>query len=185
MGYPNINMKVILFLLLAIAASSGCETEQPGQLNEGEAFPIAALKELKAIDGANPDYNNKTLVINFWASWCSPCRKEMPDLQELSDSMDKSQFAIIGISVDNDINLMKEFILQNNIQFSNYQDVNQQLSRHRLGIRAYPETFIISPQGIIIKRILGEQRWNSKAMRKLLHAIHKGAKHRPGGWAFG
>lgn len=185
MRNPINNILTMLLLLIPIAFCTGCEKERLGQLNEGDAFPIEALSELKTIDGRHIDYDSKTLVINFWASWCTPCRKEMPDLQQLSNTMDKSQFAIIGISVDSDINLMKEFLLQNGIRFSNYQDINQQLSLYRLGIRAYPETFIISPKGITIKRILGEQRWNSKAMQEWLRAIHKGEEHRPGGWAFG
>lgn len=184
MHYLINNWLVRLILLIPFAICTSCDKEQVGQLEEGQAFPIAALSVLKTIDGQQFSYKNKTLVINFWATWCPPCRKEMPDLQQLSNTMDMNQFAIIGISVDSDINLIKEFLLQNEIKFSNYQDDDQKLSRDSLGIRAYPETFIISPKGITIKRILGEQRWNSKAMREWLHAIHKGEKYRPGGWAF-
>ena len=130
---------------------------------------MAVLNQAMSLDGTRPDLADKTLLVNFWATWCAPCRREMPDLQRLSDALDRSRFAVIGVSVDADTNLAREFLLRHQIRFANLQDVNQEISSRLLGIKAFPETFIVAPDGVIIKRITGEQIWNEQVFTKLLY----------------
>ena len=84
----------------------------------------------------------------------------MPDLQQFNDSLDKERYAVIGISVDDDINLVREFLLQHKIRFPIFQDTDLRLATELLGIETYPDTFIVSPQGTITKRISGIIRWD-------------------------
>ena len=162
--------QLILMLLIGIMAYglSGCTDKKQNNANTGEAFPLLVLNQLKSLNGPDTDFSNKTLLINFWATWCTPCRKEMPDLQKLSEALDQSQFAVIGISVDTDTNLVKEFLIQHRIRFANYQDDNFQIATQLLGIEAFPETFVVSPTGTILKRISGEQFWNENFFKSLL-----------------
>ena len=173
MSVNSLYKPVTLICLLAVLLSS-CEKITTGEPGRGDMFPRSALSELMSDAVNQPKLEGKTLVVNFWATWCPPCRKEMPELQRLSDAMDKNRFMVIGVSVDEDKNLMREFLLQQKILFVNYHDVEQHLARDLLKVRAYPETFIISPQGIIIRRIVGAQSWNSKAVHSLLESVHKG-----------
>lgn len=163
-----------LVCALTIVLLSACDERGNGKLGVGDLFPLDSLAELALQSDRNLDLKAKTLVVNFWATWCTPCRKEMPELQRLSDSMDKSRFSVIGVSVDEDKNLVREFLLQQEIHFANYLDTEQRLAKDLLDIRAFPETFIISPGGIIIRRIVGEQLWDSKAVHVLLESIHHG-----------
>ena len=162
--------RLLLILLIGIMAYGlpGCTDKKQNNANIGEAFPLLVLNQLKSINGTNTDFSNKTLLINFWATWCTPCRKEMPDLQKLSETLDQSQFAVIGISVDTDTNLVKEFLIQHRIRFANYQDDNFQIATQLLGIEAFPETFVVSPTGTILKRISGEQFWDENFFKSLL-----------------
>ena len=162
--------RLLLILLIGIMAYGlpGCTDKKQNNANIGEAFPLLVLNQLKSINGTNTDFSNKTLLINFWATWCTPCRKEMPDLQKLSETLDQSQFAVIGISVDTDTNLVKEFLILHRIRFANYQDDNFQIATQLLGIEAFPETFVVSPTGTILKRISGEQFWDEKFFKNLL-----------------
>ena len=162
--------RLFLILLIGIMAYglTGCTDKKQNNANIGEAFPLLVLNQLKSINGTNTDFSNKTLLINFWATWCTPCRKEMPDLQKLSDTLDQGQFAVIGISVDTDTNLVKEFLIQHGIRFANYQDDNFQVATQLLGIEAFPETFVVSPTGTILKRISGEQFWDEIFFKSLL-----------------
>ena len=136
----------------------------------GEIFPLSALDQITTIGGDEIDFKGKTLLINFWATWCAPCRSEMPDLQKLSDSLDAEHFAVIGISVDNDSNLIREFLLQYKINFRNFQDENFRLASQQLGIKTYPETFIVSPRGIITRRISEAISKDQNIMKQLLEA---------------
>ena len=162
--------RLLLILLIGIMAYGlpGCTDKKQNNANIGEAFPLLVLNQLKSINATNTDFSNKTLLINFWATWCTPCRKEMPDLQKLSETLDQSQFAVIGISVDTDTNLVKEFLILHRIRFANYQDDNFQIATQLLGIEAFPETFVVSPTGTILKRISGEQFWDEKFFKSLL-----------------
>ena len=162
--------RLLLILLIGVMAYGlpGCTDKKQNNANIGEVFPLLVLNQLKSINGTNTDFSNKTLLINFWATWCTPCRKEMPDLQKLSETLDQSQFAVIGISVDTDTNLVKEFLIQHRIRFANYQDDNFQIATQLLGIEAFPETFVVSPTGTILKRISGEQFWDENFFKSLL-----------------
>ncbi len=143
----------MLCIGLLVQGLAGCNDAAKQFPVAGEIFPLSALDQLTSISGAEIDIKGKTLLINFWATWCAPCRSEMPVLQKLSDSLDADRFAVVGVSVDEDSNLIREFMLQYKIRFRNFQDDNFRLAAELLGITSYPETFIVSPQGIITRRI--------------------------------
>jgi thiol-disulfide isomerase/thioredoxin len=161
-------LSVMLCIGIIAQGFVGCTDKKQSYPEAGEAFPLTVLNQLKKVDDNNIDLKNKTLLINLWATWCAPCRREMPDLQKLSEKLDQTKFAVIGISVDDDINLVKEFLLQYKIGFSNFQDENLAIAAKQLGIDAYPETFIISPTGITLMRISGEQSWDEDFFMNLL-----------------
>ena len=77
----------------------------------------------------------------------------MPYLQQLSEQLDSSRFAVIGVSVDDDANLVREFMLQYRIRFPNFQDAGGQLAGDRLMLTSYPQTIIVSPRGVVTGRI--------------------------------
>lgn len=163
-----------IFWALMILMVSSCDKAQKTSYLQGDPFPMKILTSLISDNQSGHDLSAKTLVINFWATWCEPCREEMASLQQLSDAMDKKHFKVIGVSVDDDSNLMREFLYQNKISFDNYLDIGKVLSSSSLSIGAFPETFIVSPQGIIIRRIAGQQNWNSESVRILLESIQRG-----------
>ncbi len=164
--YRSINSVLFIVLLVFITLlTSACNKTQ---YNAGDVFPIETLQQLITAGNKPVDINGKILIINFWATWCHPCREEMPSLQKLSNSLDKTKFQVIAISIDDDKNLMQEFLIQNSITFNNYHDPKKILTQQQLNIQAYPETIIVAPDGIIIKRVSGEQSWNKQYLKTLL-----------------
>lgn len=172
----RINYTVLLCSVLLILILSACDRSKQQSHAAGDRFPLTDLSRLLSVADSRHDFSGKTLVINFWATWCAPCREEMATLQQLSDGIDKKHFLVLGVSVDEDSNLMREFLYQHNIKFANYLDKDKSLAQNILGIRAYPETFIVSPQGVIVHRIAGQQDWNSPSIHSLLQSIHGGEK---------
>jgi len=165
-GYTS-KLLCIGLLLQGLAGCSDNNAKLPGV---GQPFPMSVLKQLENVRGEKVDFSNKTLLINFWATWCTPCRSEMPDLQRLVDSLDSERFAVIGISVDDDINLVREFLLQHKIRFPIFQDADLRLAADLLGIETYPDTFIVSPQGTITKRINGIIRWDQNNIESVFES---------------
>lgn len=95
----------------------------------------------------------------------------MPDLQGLSDSFGRSRFSVIEIPVDEDNHLMQEHLLQQKIELENYHDVNQTLAKDFLQTQAFPETFIVSADGMIVHRIAGKKSSDSAEVHRLLETI--------------
>lgn len=137
---------------LILQSLTACEQARD-TAGAGENFPLQALESLPLLGDARPDLAGKTLLINFWATWCAPCREEMPLLQQLSDRLDPARYAVIGVAVDEDANLVREFLLQFEIRFTNFQDATGDLATTRLGLATFPQTFVVSPQGVITRRI--------------------------------
>ena len=171
--HRNGRLTKILCIGLLVQGLSGCSDTVKQSPVAGEIFPLSALDQITSISGDEIDIKGKILLINFWATWCAPCRSEMPELQKLSDSLDAGRFAVIGVSVDEDSNLIREFLLQYKIKFRNFQDDNFRLASEQLGIKTYPETFIVSPQGIITRRLSEVIRWDQNITRQLLEADDK------------
>lgn len=144
-------VQLSLLLILTACADKTQQAAQPG-----DAFPLSALNQSRNLQQKNVDLANRKLLINFWATWCLPCRQEMPFLQALSETLDPQQYTVIGVSVDDDSNLVKEFLLEYNIQYPNFLDENGQIATNQLDIKAFPETLLISSEGIILDRITGK-----------------------------
>jgi thiol-disulfide isomerase/thioredoxin len=102
------------------------------------------------------DYRGKIVILDFWATWCGPCRRSIPDLIEISNEY-KDKIAVIGVSVDRDTRPdVVPFIKNMGI---NYPIVygNGKVYDSYGGIQAIPTAFVISPQGKIVKRFVGLQ----------------------------
>ena len=158
-----------LLLLGVIGAIGACsESPAPGAAS-GTAFPVLPLASLaggtvlslEALPG-------RALVINFWATWCEPCRKEMPSLERLHLQADPEKLAVLGVSVDTDLHLAREFLLQYKLTFANYTDGDQKLARGALNVQAFPVTFLVAPDGTIKARITGVRDWGSTDTLRML-----------------
>lgn len=134
----------------------------------GDAFPLSELNQNRHLLQKNLNLAGKKLVINFWATWCRPCREEMPYLQQLSESLDDHEYAIIGISVDDDINLVKEFLLHYGISYPNYLDLDKSLATEKFGVIAFPETILVSSENIIVDRITGQLSPQNSQLQQFL-----------------
>ena len=145
-------LRHFLMAPLLLFALSACDGE-PATSDIGQRFPLASIEAVSPLVSVSAELRDKALLVNFWATWCEPCRREMPELQALAESLDPDHFAVVGVSIDEDANLAREFLLEFGIDFANLHDPGQLLARDRLGIVAYPQTFLVSPDGVIVDRI--------------------------------
>jgi thiol-disulfide isomerase/thioredoxin len=120
------------------------------------------------------------LIINFWATWCEPCRDEMPSLERLSHRLAAHGVRVIGITVDNDLNLAAEFVRTRRLTFSIYADADKKQFQSLLRVKSLPETVLVTAEGVIAARVAGARDWNgAEADRLLEHALklRLAAKH--------
>ncbi|MBI5752281.1 MAG: TlpA family protein disulfide reductase [Hydrogenophilales bacterium] len=154
------------------------------EVAEDQPFPELILTGLDGAPASTQAFRGKLLVLNVWATWCPPCRKEMPSLEQLSKTVGGGRIAVVGMSIDGDAKMVREFLTQNDITFRNFIDSDKKIAG-ALGVRAYPETFLIAPDGKLVRKIMGEQNWSSPAMLQVLEDAYQGRRSQAGGWAYG
>lgn len=178
-GYGRREAVTLCLLVGALAACGPAPAPVMQPVAEGRPFPASLLALLPDSGDAGRALQGKMLILNLWATWCPPCRKEMPDLERLSKTLDPDRFVVIGLSVDADTLLASEFLLQNGITFANYFDQTGAVARS-LGLLAYPQTFVIAPNRMLVKQIQGYQAWNAPSMHDMLEGLYQ-ASLRTGG----
>ncbi len=146
---------------LALAALPACRDEGPRTLARGERFPTLALPGLDGRTIALPQ--GPALLINFWATWCGPCRREMPSLQRLSARFRPQDLQVIGISLDDEVNLVKEFQLRYRLSFPLLQGAGR-LLRAGLHIPVLPYTYLLTREHRVALAVAGAKEWDEKEM---------------------
>jgi peroxiredoxin len=168
-----VSTMLVLALLVSFGLSSCNSNEQPTTANTGSGAPAkpnvpgitlppnVLEAELRSANG-NPiklsDYSGKVLVLNLWATWCGPCRLEIPELVKLHQEFQAQGLEIVGLSTENpdtSAQAVREFVQAFKMDYAVgwvTQDVAATLMR---GTGSIPQSFIIARDGRIVKRFIG------------------------------
>ena len=126
--------------------------------------------------GTLADYRGKVVLVNFWATWCAPCRKEMPGLQALQDEFGGDRFQVVTIAAGrNSPDGIKRFFDEAGVtSLPRHQDPKQALAR-QMGVMGLPITVLLDAQGNEIARLIGDADWTSDSARAILRELVSGA----------
>src|SRR3954470_6853388 len=116
------------------------------------------------------DYRGKTVLVNFWATWCAPCRAEMPSMERLRREMDGRPFVILAVNVGEGPRLAREFAEQLSLEFPILLDRQSRVAR-AWRVRLLPASYIVGPDGTIRYSVLGEVDWASAEVRRYLNTL--------------
>lgn len=159
-------------VLAALLAVAGCGD----QAKEEAALP-APLPELvvERLDGGgserSTDWRGKVLVLNIWATYCAPCRHELPSLQRLADGLDPARYAVIGVSIDDNPLLVREYLRTRKVTFARHIDRGGVATRERLAIKVVPTTLVIDTAGQVVWSHAGDKVWDDPAVVDQLRRI--------------
>lgn len=120
------------------------------------------------------ELKGRVVVINFWATWCAPCKEEMPSLQALYTS-DPIKPLVIGINVKESGSTVRRFLQAQQLTFPLVLDPQGEITR-RWGVRVYPTTVLIGPDGQARWRVVGEVDWSGDEVASWLSDLQKPAK---------
>lgn len=137
---------------------------KPFEVEYPEESFIAPSFDLPALSGGKiriADYRGKVVFINFWATWCSTCKVEMPSMQKLYDRYKNKGFEMLTISVDKDRSLVQPFMDQYNLTFPVLLDPESAVAKKQYRTTGVPETFIVNRSGIIVHKAIGPRDWAS------------------------
>lgn len=129
--------------------------------------PAFSLPDLSGKQISSAGFQGRVMLINFWASWCGPCREEMPDLSQLHLKFKDKGLTIIGISIDSEQSAVKQFVDMAKPLFPILLDPEMKI-HDAYKVYTYPTTFLVDRKGIIRHYWLGSQEWNGKQFEKIL-----------------
>ncbi|MEK9629706.1 MAG: TlpA disulfide reductase family protein [Nitrospinota bacterium] len=129
------------------------------QIEEGVDAPNFTLKNLEGKEVSLRDFRGKYVLVNFWATWCGPCKIEMPSLETLYQRFKNKNFVLLAVSNDMyGATIVKPFVRAHKLNFPVLLD--QRLKASNLfGVVSLPTTFMIDPKGKIIGALYGAEDW--------------------------
>ena len=173
--------RLLLLLIVIIFAAaggwylSGPEKKSTGYnlLTVGSTAPDFQLVDTKGEVRSLSSERGKVVLVNFWATWCPPCKAEMPSMEELYRNYGSGKFEILAINVDDaGPAVVSGFLQENPHTFPILFDSEFQ-ARTLYGVSRFPETFIVDKNGIITNRIVGAIDWTSPQMLSYLNSLLK------------
>jgi thiol-disulfide isomerase/thioredoxin len=134
--------------------------------------PIAAF-DLKALNGGSlrsADLAGKVVLLNFWATWCGPCKEEMPSLARLQTRFDPARVRVVTVTADMYPQGIKQFLDHLHIGLPVAFDENEELTR-RFMVRGLPTTVVIGRNGHVVGRAVGPRAWDGPDSVALVRQI--------------
>jgi thiol-disulfide isomerase/thioredoxin len=142
----------------------------------GDVLPNVVMAGLNGPHKLLSTYRGRPLIINVWANWCSPCRKEAASLERLAWSEAGSRYTVIGISTDDDRNAALQWLRQSNATISHYIDSGPRWTlEHMLGASTIPVTVLVDAKGRVVARFRGARDWDSAESIQLIERAFAGA----------
>lgn len=160
------------------ARTAGADAEAVRQAMADLGFEPAKKEarvdfELAAIDGTPrtlDDYAGSYVLLNFWATWCAPCRIEMPALERLHQHLADRGLRVVGVDLGEAPADVERFVAETGITFEIV--IDDDLSTSRVyAARSLPMTYILDPEGTIVARAIGVRDWDSQEMRAMFAAL--------------
>ena len=162
----------IVMLMITAAVITKAETDLPFGIRAYTAKPAPRL-QLETIDGEAADpqtMQDKWVFVHFWASWCGPCRKEMPAIEKLTRLLAHDRLSIVMVNVAEDEDTVFSFLAEVSPALESYMDRDGQVTE-AWQPRGLPATYLVDPQGNIRYQALGGREWNQPEYLDFLKQI--------------
>ena len=169
-------LRRIASVMLAAAAIVPSTVVATGTLSPGDGNPAPALV-LRDLDGREvrlDGFRGRTVLVNFWATWCAPCVAEMPSLTRLRRLLVEQGFEVLGVNLQENAARIRPFAERLGIDFPILRDHDGAV-RATWGVRVYPTTFVVGPDQRIALVALGEIDWDRPEIVARVRAIMAGS----------
>jgi thiol-disulfide isomerase/thioredoxin len=137
-----------------------------------EALPEATFQDATGKERTLADWRGKVVLVNLWATWCLPCRKEMPSLDRLQKELGSDKFEVVAVSVDRKgLDASKKFLDETQVKdLGLYVDASARLTS-TFKVVGLPATLLIDVQGRELGRLLGPAEWDSGDAKRLIRSV--------------
>ncbi len=132
--------------------------------------PPLTLKDLNGRTHTLADYRGKVVLINFWATWCEPCREEMPAMRTLRERLAGQPFEVLVVNHGESATRVREFLARERLELLALLDPNQDAAR-AWRVRVLPGSFLVDAEGRVRYSVIGEFDWASEEAMKTVRAL--------------
>lgn len=142
------------------------------KFEEPVVAPDFTLKDLKGTQVTLKNFKGRVVFLNFWATWCPPCRREMPSMERLYKQLKDRDFTMLAVDMQESEKRVRAFISEFSLSFPVLLDLNGDISS-LYGIVGLPTTYIIDREGKIIGKAVGPRDWSSQESKQLFQSLLK------------
>ena len=169
------SLLLLLAFLLALAWPVCAGTDLPRGLrlqapSESVDAPAFSLPDLTGKKIQLKDYRGKLVFLNFFATWCGPCREEMPGMERLFRAYRDRGLVVLAVNMQQSAKTVRPFVQELKLSFPSLLDAEGSVS-HDYGIRALPVSFLVGRDGTILWRAMGGREWDTPEMRNYIGQV--------------
>jgi len=181
-----LHLRLLRLIVLYTALSFGANAAAAADLNalkDGDMkklvvyeapldLPELGFTEEAGAEKSLADYRGKVVLLNFWATWCAPCRAEMPELAALQNALGGAEFQVVTLATGrNPPPKIDRFFSEIGVtNLPKYRDEKQMLAR-AMGVAGLPVTVLIDRDGREVARLIGEAAWNAPEAQAVIRAL--------------
>ena len=170
---------IIVFLMVAMVGIGGAAAQdilpvaKYKVIKLGELAPDFQLQDLNGRLVTLSELRGKVVLLNFWATWCGPCRVEMPAMEHLYQTFSRKDFEILAVSTDaQGVAITRPFQQENRLTFPILHDTDYRIGLI-YGARSLPMTFMVDRQGVVRHQIFGARDWGASEAQQLVRMLMK------------
>ncbi len=158
-----------IILLLSVLVLAGCNDSTTAQQVSaggvvGNMAPDFTLTDMQGQQVSLSQLRGKVVLLNFWATWCPPCREEMPSMEQLHREFGSKGLVILAVNVEkNGRQVVEQFLQRTPYSFPILID-DKNVAQNTYGVFRFPESFLIDRNGVITEKIIGGRDWLSRSM---------------------
>ena len=172
--------RIVVYCLILTAAAllmAGCKKKEEAagvaEVRENKPAPEITVNSLTNVPLKLSALKGKVVLLNFWATWCPPCREEIPSMMKLNSAMAGKPFQMVSVSIDEGgVPEIESFFKTSGYSLPTYTDPGGAASK-TYGITGVPESFVIGKNGILVKKVIGPLAWDSPETVSFLEGLMK------------
>jgi cytochrome c biogenesis protein CcmG/thiol:disulfide interchange protein DsbE len=150
-------------LVVALIVVIYIPLHEPTPIQVGDRAPDFSIQADDGRTFSKSDFHGKLLLLNFWATWCPPCREELPSLDALQRTLGPKGLVVLAISVDKDEAAYKQFLAVNHVAMTTARNPSQDIN-HEYGTTQFPESYLIDRSGKVVSKVISSTNWMDKQM---------------------